>query len=71
MSCCSQNFLPGDEISRSSDSRLGWIYRIKPTGVRNAIVIKWQDNGKLEAFFNQSKCDQFTTTGNKDHSQTG
>ena len=67
--CCSQNFSPGDEVKRTSDDRLGWVVRIKPTGVSDAIVVKWQDTNELVAFFGQAKCNIFTKTGNNDPAQ--
>jgi len=67
--CCSQNFLPGDEVKRTSDDRLGWVVRTNPAGVNDAIVVKWQDNNELIAFFGQAKCNIFTKTGNNDPSQ--
>lgn len=62
--CCTQDFHIGDEVRRTSDGRLAWIFRIKPAGINAAIYVKWIDTGELEAFFNQIKCDVFEKTGN-------
>ena len=62
--CCSQDFHTGNEVIRSTDSRIGIIYRIKPAGVCDAILVKWIDTGKIEGFFNQQNCNVFSKTGN-------
>lgn len=69
--CCNQDFQHGDEIKEISTNRLGWIYRIKPTGISDAIIVKWQDNSQLKAYYSQKICNRFEKTGNIDYSYVG
>ena len=69
--CCNQDFHPGDEVKDLDNDRLGWVYRIRPTGIRDAIIIKWQDTSQLKAYYSQRICDKFIKTGNVDYSQIG
>ena len=64
MKCCFQDFHKGDEIKDINTNREAWVIRTKTLGVCDAIIIKWKDNNKLEAFYSQTKCNIFEKINN-------